>query len=232
MKLWPVLTSLHPAEGTKPSSAVPAVSLTAGYVAAAELPELPVPDWCLWDWCPLSAGSLVLLCPCQHSSPRCEAHPVAPSFCNEKVVLNSHVLKSGKTCVAPLPVPEGLSGGMSSHDVMIICVLSSKSPQTKYCASVSSSLCFLVDHLRGKGFARRYVFELGQWLAGASPVNFAVMICLSPCDLTLKPELNMPSRLQLLSWEAGCSPLLTQHLGPLAVSAPQGAQPRSAEVHT
>lgn len=41
---WPVLTSLHPAEGTKSSSAVPAVSLTAGYVAAADLPELLVPS--------------------------------------------------------------------------------------------------------------------------------------------------------------------------------------------
>lgn len=41
---WPVLTSLHPAEGTKSSSAVPDISLTAGYVAAANLPEPLVPS--------------------------------------------------------------------------------------------------------------------------------------------------------------------------------------------
>lgn len=39
---WPVLTSLHPAEGPKSSSAVPTISLTAGYVAAVALPEPPV----------------------------------------------------------------------------------------------------------------------------------------------------------------------------------------------
>lgn len=172
--------------------------------------------WRPWDWCPPYIGTL-LLCPCQRGSQRCEAHPAAPSFCNEKVVLNSYVMKSGKICVAPLLAPEGLSGGMSSHGVTTISIPSPKSPRPKYCASVTSGLCFFTECR--KSFAKRYVFELGQWLAGASPFNLAVTICLLPCDLTLKPELNTPSRPWLLSWEAWNSPLLTQRLGPSAAFA-------------
>lgn len=107
--------------------------------------------------------------------------------------------------------PPGSGGafwGISSHDMVIISIPLLKSPCWKYCVSVSSGLCFFTDHLRGKGFARRCVFHLGQWLAGASPVNLVVMICLLPRVLTLKPELNMPSRHWLLSWGA----LLCRHI--------------------
>lgn len=82
---------------------------------------------------------------------------MAPSFCNEKVVLNSHMMKSGKTCVAPLLALEWLSGGMMGH------VYPSSCPShCSHCANVGFGLCFFTDHLRGKGFARRCVSELGQ----------------------------------------------------------------------
>lgn len=233
---WPPFTQLKDQNPPQLSLLYPsqqATSLLWLYPSRRCCAPPRLPDWCPWDRCPPHTGTLVLLCPCQCGSRWYEAHPEAPSFCNEKVVPNSPITESGKTCVAPLLAPEGLSGGVSNQGVMIISIPSPKSPQSKFCASESSGLRFLWE-LRSvllhrppqrKGFCKEVGFS-----AGASPVNLAVTICLLPCDLTLKPALNMPSRHRLLRWEAGYSPLLTRHLGPSAASAPRGAQARSAKV--
>lgn len=82
---WPVLTSHHPAEGMKSSSAVPAVSLTSGNAFAT----VTRADACWagvspWGCCPrtelvpLYAGTLVLLCLCQCGSWQFQAHSGAP----------------------------------------------------------------------------------------------------------------------------------------------------------
>lgn len=79
---WPVLTSPHPVEGMKSCSAVPAISLTAGNVFAAEPSELLGAGLVSThkSWCPPHTGTPVLLCPCQCSSWQLWVYPRAPKF--------------------------------------------------------------------------------------------------------------------------------------------------------
>lgn len=94
-------------------------------------------------------------CPYQCGSWWWEAHSVAPSFCNEKVVLNSHIIKSGRACAVLLPPgSEGVFWkNEQQYDVMIISIPSPRPLLAKYCGSVSPSLCYFTDNLRGKGFS-------------------------------------------------------------------------------
>lgn len=74
------MTSPHPVEGMKSCSAVPAISLTAGNVFAAEPSELLGAGLVSThkSWCPPHTGTPVLLCPCQCSSWQLWVYPRAP----------------------------------------------------------------------------------------------------------------------------------------------------------
>lgn len=103
---WPALTSMQLKEQNPPQLSLPyplqqGTLLLWSYLSCSCWAAPWLLDWCLWDWCPLYAQSLDLLCPCQCGSEWCKAHPLAPSFCNEKVFLNSYIMKSGKTCPEP-----------------------------------------------------------------------------------------------------------------------------------
>lgn len=95
-------------------------------------------------------------CCCAHTNVALDGEKLT-SVCSEKVVLNSHIIKSEWICAVSLP-PRSWRGFLEKWTAMMWSSYLFFHPghhSQKYFGSVSSGLFYFIGNLRGKGFARR-----------------------------------------------------------------------------